>query len=93
MDKLATKYEKDFEFLESTWANIGIADVNLYKTYAADIYKNRALNALNKSLSIKPNYGIPYAVKMLLYMVEYQRTKELNERVAIKNSILEIFVV
>jgi len=89
LDKLRVKYEKDFDFLPESWANIAIADMNLYEENNAPIYKRRAISAHEKSLEALPDYGVPYTVRLMIHMIDYVRekdpeAKEIEKREAMK---------
>lgn len=90
IDKLRTKYEKEYEFLPRTWANIAIADMNLYEETYRQIHKERSLEACKKSLNALPDYGVPYAVKLILHMIDYEREHDLVMKENEKNNALEI---
>ena len=89
LDKLRVQYEKDFDFFPETWANIAIADMNLYEESNAPIYKQRAISAYEKSLEALPDYGVPHAVRLMIHMIDYERekdpkTKEIEKSEAMK---------
>lgn len=76
LDKLRVQYEKDFDFKPETWANIAIGDMFLYEESYALNYKARALAAYEKSLERLPNYGVAYAVRLIIHMIDYVRQSQ-----------------
>ncbi len=76
LDKYRLQYEKDFELKPSTWANIAIADMFLYEESASPIYLQRALDANKKALESLPTYGIPHAVKLIIYAIDIDRAPD-----------------
>lgn len=76
LDRLRVKYEKDFDFKETVWANITIGDMILYEESFSPIYKERALSAYKNALEQSPSYGLPHAVRLLIHMIDYKREKD-----------------
>ena len=76
LDQYRLQYETDFEFKPSTWANIAIGDMFLYEESASPIYLQRALDANNKALESLPSYGIPLAVRLIIYAIDIDRAAD-----------------
>ncbi|WP_163834509.1 hypothetical protein [Spartinivicinus ruber] len=92
--KLQTKFEKDFKFSYYTWVNIAIADMSLYEKSHSHLYKERAVYAYQQALNLLPDYGTPYAVRLIIHMIDYSRTSnndvkdhEKSEALKLINSI------
>ena len=81
MDELRIKYENDFDFKESTWANIAIADMFLYEESHSPIYKERATSASHQALQRAPTYGIPHSVMLIIHMIDLEREKAQEKRI------------
>jgi hypothetical protein len=79
LDKLNSDYKKYAPYYTSTtWANIAIADMFLYEEKNAAIYKQRAIDAYKKALEVLPDYGTPYAVRLIIHMIDYERQKNVG---------------
>jgi hypothetical protein len=91
IDKLRIKYEKDFDFKETTWVNIAISDMNLYDQHYAPIYKKRANSAIDHSLDKLPNYGVPYAVRLIIHMIDYKNMDAQDEKKLEKRETQKLF--
>jgi tetratricopeptide (TPR) repeat protein len=73
LDKLRVEYEKDYDFTPETWANIAIAAMFLFEENNSSVYKKRAIEAYEKALEKRPDYGLPHAVRLIIYMIAYER--------------------
>ncbi|WP_020407981.1 hypothetical protein [Hahella ganghwensis] len=94
LDQYRVKYEENFEFNPTTWANIAIADMFLYEESGSPIYLQRALDANNKALQRLPSYGVPQAVRLILHAIEIERapseelkTRQLNQAEALLHQL------
>lgn len=88
----AGKYELINEVIENysdklstdayTWANIAIANMNLYSKTLNNIYKKKSIEAARNSMKLHYTYGEPYAILIYLYLIDYaaEQTKEGKEK-------------
>ena len=59
--------------------------MNLYRFDGIKEYREASLEAAKKSINRLPNYGVPRAVILIVYMIDYVRGKEID-----KNHILDM---
>ncbi len=78
IQELRESFEEYFEFSDESWANIAIANMNLYHWDGMKEYRDYALSAAWKSISKRPNYGDPKAVILLVNMIDHSRGREIN---------------
>lgn len=90
LDELRIQYENDFDFKETTWANIAIGDMILYEESFSPIYKERAISAIENSLNKMPNYGTPYAVRLIIHMLDYKKKKDQEVKESEKREALKL---
>ncbi|MDE1461167.1 hypothetical protein [Spartinivicinus poritis] len=88
--KLQTEFEKDFNFSYYTWVNIAIADMSLYEKSHSPLYKERAVYAYHQALNLLPDYGTPYAVRLILHMIDYNRSNNNNVKENEKAAALKL---
>jgi len=90
LDKLRVQYEKDYEFKETTWTNIAIGDMFLYEENNSQIYKERALRAYKNALEGAPDYGTAHAVRLIIYMIDYERELDQENKEKEKEEALKL---
>ncbi len=78
MNVLRDEYLDKFQFNYITWANIAIANMNLYELYNTEINKKYAFEACEKALELLSGYGTAYAVKLLFYAIDIDRKSPLD---------------
>jgi len=78
MNKLRDEYRDRFRFNYITWANISIANMNMYESYNAEINKKYAFEACEKALELLPGYGDAYAVMLVIYAIDLSRKARVN---------------
>lgn len=77
IQELRAKYQDFFEFNEESWANIAIANLNLYRLDGMNEYRQYSLEACKESIKRRANYGTPKAVMLIIYMIDHERNKEI----------------
>jgi hypothetical protein len=78
MNKLKDEYKDRYQFNYITWANIAIANMNLYEFYNSEINKQYAFDACKKALELLPGYGDAYAVMLVIYAIDLERKTKLK---------------
>lgn len=86
---LRVKFQNDFEFNAESWANIAIANMNMYRFDGMNEYREYCLEACKESIKRRGNYGTPRAVVLIIYMIDYERKKQINKD-DVQNIINEI---
>ncbi len=90
LDQLRLKYEKEYDFKHTTWANIAIGGMFLYEESFSPIYKKRAVSAYQQSLERVPNYGLPHAVRLIIHMIDVARSDDEKVKEEEKDNILKL---
>ena len=78
IQELRAKYQDYFEFNEESWANIAIANLNMYRLDGMKEYRQYSLDACMESIKRKANYGTARAVILIINMIDYERKKTVN---------------
>ncbi|MCO4294027.1 hypothetical protein NF867_14265 [Solitalea sp. MAHUQ-68] len=89
LDKIWVRYSDRIKFSDSTYANIAIAYMGLYIETTVPRNKELCIVACDKANEVIYDYGVPVAVKLMIYMIDYDRSyvdeeKELEKTNAIK---------
>ncbi len=94
MEAMKDKYKDLIKFLPGTWANLAIANMNNYNTTKDGKYKLTAENEINESLKLLPDYGVPYALRIYLLLIDYHfsaQDSDAAKQLQIKN-VLDIIL-
>jgi hypothetical protein len=78
LNKLRDEYKDRYKFNYVTWANIAIANMNMFESYNADINRQYAFEACEKALELLPGYGDAYAVMLVIYAIGLKRKAKVN---------------
>jgi hypothetical protein len=78
MNTLRDEYKDRFKFNYITWANIAIANMNMYESYNAEINKKYAFEACEKALELLPGYGDAYAVMLIIFAIDLKRNAKVK---------------
>ena len=89
IQELRAKFQNDFEFSVESWANIAIANINLYRLDGMSEYREYCLEACKESIKRQGNYGTPRALILIIHMIDYERKKQINKDDA-QNMINEV---
>lgn len=97
MVKLVQTYEKQYDLFPETYVNAAIALTNNYQSYGTDDLRENALVNCDKSIQQNRIYGIPYAIKLQIFLIDLvkkrdpaikqQMTKEIDDLIYLVNSI------
>lgn len=79
LQEINAKFHKYFDFSEQSWANIAIANMNLYRLDGMSEYREYCLEACKESIKRLGNYGTPRAVMLIIHMIDYERKKQVNK--------------
>ena len=88
--RLVQEHENRCPISEESWANVGIANMELYYKSASPEYRDMAIKASDNSLKVLPNYGEPLAVKLLVHIFGYVKTGDPNKKDELKRNCREI---
>ncbi len=86
IEKLIEKFSSKYKFYGTTWVNAALLYLNEFESYGAKQQRARGLEYLDKSLLSTPGYGEALALKLLIYMIDYERTNSEEK----KNDIIEV---
>ncbi len=91
MEELRREHENESElFKPRTFANIAIANMYLYGESKNESSKTIALGACQKALEKVPSYGEPQAVKLVIYMIDYNKQKDNSAKLELKENALQL---
>lgn len=79
-EKLVQNYSRQYELLASTWFNTALIYSNNYETYASVQQRNKCFEYLDKALLITPGWGEAQAIKLEIYMMDYLRSTNDDEK-------------
>ncbi len=83
--KLDKKYDKmvsliqtydEYKLLPQTYVNAAIALTNNYELYGTPELRKTAISNCNKSIESEPSYGIPYAIKVEIFMIDLLKSRD-----------------
>lgn len=80
MVDLIREYEDQFELEPQTYANAAIAHSNNYELYGHESDRNNSLDNCEKSILRKKDYGIPYTVKLEIYIIDHEKSIEQDKK-------------
>ncbi|MFI5218356.1 MAG: hypothetical protein ACHQNT_02625 [Bacteroidia bacterium] len=89
--KLVREHAKEPSTLSYlSWANFAIANMNDYYSFGAKKNKELAFEGCKNALDMLPAYGTAYAVKLVVLMIDLEKTKNEKDKEKIKKEISEI---
>jgi uncharacterized protein (TIGR03067 family) len=93
MIKLLHRYEAEVEItlMSTTYANAAIALSNNYEYYGKEEDRDTCIDCCDKSLSVLPDYGLPYAIKMEVSMINFKKAFDDNDKQAALENIKRTF--
>jgi uncharacterized protein (TIGR03067 family) len=83
--KLDKKYDKmvsliqtydEYKLLPQTYVNAAIALTNNYELYGTPELRKTAISNCDKSIESEPSYGIPYAIKVEIFMIDLLKSRD-----------------
>lgn len=84
---LIAENEKEYKLTQTTYVNGGLISFNKYHQYATSKnHRDTALAYLDKSLLITDGYGAALALKLEIFMMDYLRAHNDEERAAAKQN-------
>jgi len=89
MIKLLRRYESVTELTlkPETYANAAIALINNYEYYGTKEDRETCLDCCDKSLDRLPDYGLPYAIKLEVAMIDFKKAfDDKDKNAAIENT-------
>lgn len=91
MIQLLREYEDKYELLPETYASAAIALNDSYKRTGSDSELKTCIECCDKSIETLKNYGTPYAVKLEVLMMSYEKAFNDNEKSLILEKIKRTF--
>jgi uncharacterized protein (TIGR03067 family) len=76
MVSLIKTYEDKYELLPETYVNAAIAFTNNYELYGTADLRETAISNCDKSIKRDRSYGIPYSVKVEIYMIDLLKSRD-----------------
>lgn len=80
MVELIRKYEDKFDLEPQTYANAAIAHSNIYELHGIESDRINCIDNCDKSIKRNKDYGIPYAVKLEVYMIDYVKAVDEKQK-------------
>ncbi|MCG2588037.1 YEATS-associated helix-containing protein [Rhodohalobacter sulfatireducens] len=87
INAIVDEYSNKINLNELTWANVAIANMNLYSRTQNKDYRKKSVYALQKSIELNEFYGEPYAIHIYLNLIDFASVETDEEREAISNTI------
>ena len=87
MVSLIQNYDGKYELLPQTYVNAAIALTNNYELYGTPELRETAISNCDKSIKREPSYGIPYAVKIEIYMIDLLKSRDDVFKLAIAKQV------
>lgn len=91
MIQLLRKYETDYELLPETYANAAIALSNSYDQYGIKADRDTCIESCDKSVVNNKDYGEPSAIKLEVFMMDYKKAFDDEERAEAVDNIKRTF--
>lgn len=91
MVKLIKQYEDKFDLEPMTYANAAIAHSNIYELHGMEDDRNNSLDNCDKSLNRSKDYGLPYAIKMEIFMIDYVKAVDDAQKQKALDNLKRIF--
>ncbi len=76
MVSLIQTYDDKYELLPQTYVNAAIALTNNYEMYGTPGLRETAISNCDKSIKREPGYGIPYAIKVEILMIDLVKSRD-----------------
>jgi len=87
MVSLIQTYDGKYELLPQTYVNAAIALTNNYELYGTPDLRETAIVNCDKSIKREPDYGIPYAIKAEIFVIDLVKAREDNFKQGISKQI------
>jgi hypothetical protein len=89
MERIMSAYleRQDIDISETALVNTALITMNAYSTTGDEVEKEKTIKYLNRALKKVNDYGEALGLKMELFMIEYEKEANDNEKLLIKNEI------
>jgi hypothetical protein len=89
MERIMSAYleRQDIDIRETALVNTALITMNAYITTGDEADKEKTIKYLNRALKRVNDYGEALGLKMELFMIEYEKEANDNEKLLIKNEI------
>lgn len=85
INNLANAYDKKLQISAKTWADIAIANMNLYSGSRNKVYRDSTLYASERSIASLKDYGTPRTIKLYLELIDYSAIRDTDDELAKEN--------
>lgn len=90
IDELIKKHDK-YPLLSPTWVNAALCFIDEYEAYGSKQKFEQSISFLDKALSITPGYGEAQGLKLLTFVISYDKAISDDNRTKISKEILNLF--
>ncbi len=90
IEKIIEQYSPKYKFFAPTWVNAALLYLDEFESFGAKQQKERGLEYLDKSLLVTPGYGEALGLKLVTYMIKFDRAKTEDEKLQIKETTLNL---
>ena len=91
MIELLKKYESKVDLLPETYVNAAIALTNNYEYYKNEEDKRLSIDCCDKALLKLKDYGIPFVLKLEIYIIDYKRAYDQSEKDVSLDQLRRVF--
>ena len=85
INELVSEFDSKIYISAKTWADVAIANMNLYdNTHNAEYYQ-KSLHACDRSIRMLADYGVPQMIKIYLELIKYKIARNNNQEDQLKN--------
>lgn len=80
MTELISKYENDYKLMSSSYVNTALVGLNDYTAFNSIQQRNKAIEYLDKSLELTRGYGEAQGLKLVTYIIDFERNQQDKEK-------------
>lgn len=85
INELVEEFDSKIYISAKTWADVAIANMNLYdNTHNAEYYQ-KSLNSCDRSIRMLADYGVPQMIKIYLELIKYKIARNNNHEDQLEN--------
>jgi hypothetical protein len=92
MINLIRQYENNLRLMPETYANAAIAFCDRYEYHGLDDYSASSIENCDKSILQLPSYGDPYGIKLEVYIMNFVKGRNDEEKEKALQNVRELFV-
>ena len=81
---------KDEELLGNSYFTAGLVGLNNYNLYSSAAGRSSAIRFMDKSLELTPGYGTAQAVKLEIFMMDYERATSEKDKQKAKDEAIRV---